>query len=75
MASASQYPNPAPALGRPAASARLASQARNIILSIFTFFDKDKKDPAEGVVKKISEGTSFTDWFTRSESRAGVKMG
>ena len=46
--------------GRPTGSHRLASQARNIVLSVFKFFDKDSTEPVEDVMKKTSEATNVS---------------
>lgn len=41
-----------PTSGTAGGTASLVSQARNIVLNVFQYFDKDKKEPVEAVLKK-----------------------
>ena len=44
----------------PPLTVRLVSQARNVVLNVFKYFEKDKNEPVDEVLKKTSEATKVS---------------
>ena len=62
MVSCSQQPDRPPhTSGRPSGAQRLVSQARNIVLNVFNYFDYEKRDPIDVVTKKTSDATKVSE--------------
>ena len=60
MAASAPISRPSPTIGRPAGAPRLVSQARNIVLNVFKYFESDKEKQMQDVMKQTSEATKVS---------------
>lgn len=67
---------PTPTLGRPAGTTALVSQARNIVLNVFRYFDnKDKTVLIQEIVRRTSEATNVSQSVINKIRLQGKRSG